>query len=255
MRNVWTICRRELYSYFVSPIAWVLLTVFAFLGGYFTYAAAAFFVKDSLESQMMGQGMPMNLNDRVIVPVLSNVAVIALFLLPLLAMRLFAEEKRQGTIELLVTSPVHDLEIIIGKWLSAVLMYGALLLLILADCSFLFVYGNPDWKPVALGFLGLFLQGASILSLCTFISTLTKNQIVAAAVGFALSLLLFVLSWATAFESSMVAQVLSYLSIVSHFDSFSRGVLDSKDFIFYLSMIFFGLFLTARSLESMRWRA
>jgi ABC-2 type transport system permease protein len=197
----------------------------------------------------------MSINDRIVVPVLSNIAVIALFLIPLLAMRLFAEEKRQGTIELLTTSPVYDLEIILGKWLSAVLMYGALLVLLLADFSFLFIYGNPDWKPVALGFLGLLLQGASILSLCTFISTLTKNQIVAAAIGFALSLILFVLSWATAFESSAVSQVLSYLSIVSHFDSFSRGVLDSKDIIFYLSMIFFGLFLTARSLESLRWRA
>ena len=255
MRNVWTICRRELYSYFVSPIAWVLLTIFAFLSGYFCYAATAFFVKDSLESAMQGQSFPMSVNDRVIVPVMQNVAVIALFLIPLIAMRLFAEEKRQGTIELLVTSPVHDLEIIFGKWLSAVLMYAALLFLVFLDFIFLFMYGTPDWKPVALGFLGLWLQGASILALCTFISTLTKNQIVAAAVGFALSLLLFVLSWATAFESSTAAQVLSYLSIVSHYDSFSRGVVDSKDFVFYLSMIFLGLFLTARSLESMRWRA
>jgi ABC-2 type transport system permease protein len=204
---------------------------------------------------MQGQSFPMSINDRIIVPVLQNVSVIALFLIPLLAMRLFAEEKRQGTIELLVTSPVHDLEIIIGKWFSAVLMYGALLFLVFLDFIFLFMYGNPDWKPVALGFLGLWLQGAAILALCTFISTLTKNQIVAAAAGFGLSLLLFVLSWATAFESSAIAQVLSYLSIVSHFDSFSRGVMDSKDFIFYLSMIFFGLFLTARSLESLRWRA
>ena len=255
MRNIWTICGRELHSYFVSPIAWVLLTVFAFLGGYFTYAATAFFVKDSFESQAMGQSMPMNLNDRVIVPVLSNIAVIALFLIPLIAMRLFAEEKKQGTIELLVTSPVRDWEIIVGKWLSAVIMYGALLVLILLDFSFLFLYGNPDWKPAALGFLGLLLQGAALLAICTFISTLTKNQIVAAAIGFALSLLLFVLSWATAFGATGISQVLSYISIVSHFDSFSRGVLDSKDFIFYVSMIFLGLFLTARSLESMRWRA
>lgn len=255
MRNIWTICRRELYSYFVSPIAWVLLTIFAFLSGYFTYAATAFFVREGIEMQMQGQSMPMSVNDRIIVPVLQNVAVIALFLIPLIAMRLFAEEKKQGTIELLVTSPVNDLQMITGKWLSAVMLYGALLVVMFADLSFVFIYGSPDWKPVALGFLGLLLQGASILSLCTFISTLTKNQIVAAAIGFALSLLLYVISWATAFDSSAVATVLSYLSIVSHFDSFSRGVLDSKDFIFYLSMIFFGLFLTARSLESMRWRA
>lgn len=255
MRNVWTICRRELYSYFVSPIAWVLLTIFAFLSGYFTYAATAFFVREGIEMQMQGQSMPMSVNERIVVPVLQNIAVIALFLIPLIAMRLFAEEKKQGTIELLVTSPIRDLEMIIGKWLSAVALYGALLLVVFADMGFVFIYGNPDWKPVALGFLGLLLQGAAILSLCTFISTLTKNQIVAAAIGFALSLLLYVVSWATAFASGTVATVLSYLSIVSHFDSFSRGVLDSKDFIFYLSMIFVGLFLTARSLESMRWRA
>jgi ABC-2 type transport system permease protein len=255
MRNVWTICRRELYSYFVSPIAWVLLTIFAFLSGYFTYAATAFFIREGIEMQMQGQSMPMSINDRIIVPVLQNVAVIALFLIPLIAMRLFAEEKKQGTIELLVTSPIRDLEMIIGKWLSAVMLYGALLVVVFADLSFVFIYGTPDWKPVALGFLGLLLQGASILSLCTFISTLTKNQIVAAAIGFALSLFLYVISWATAFDSSTVATVLSYLSIVSHYDSFSRGVLDSKDFIFYISMMFFGLFLTARSLESMRWRA
>jgi ABC-2 type transport system permease protein len=255
MRNIWTICRRELYSYFVSPIAWVLLTIFAFLSGYFTYAATAFFVQEGIQMQMQGQSIPMSVNERIIVPVLQNIAVIALFLIPLIAMRLFAEEKKQGTIELLVTSPIHDLEMIIGKWLSAVALYGALLFVVFADFGFIFIYGTPDWKPVALGFLGLLLQGAAILSLCTFISTLTKNQIVAAAIGFALSLLLYVISWATAFDSGTVATVLSYLSIVSHFDSFSRGVLDSKDFIFYLSMIFVGLFLTARSLESMRWRA
>src|SRR5690242_13412262 len=171
MRNVWTICRRELYSYFVSPIAWVLLTIFAFLSGYFCYAATAFFVKDSLESAMQGQSFPMSVNDRVIVPVMQNVAVIALFLIPLIAMRLFAEEKRQGTIELLVTSPVHDLEIVLGKWLSAVIMYAALLVVLLLDFSFLFIYGSPDWKPVATGLLGILLQGACLLALGTFIST------------------------------------------------------------------------------------
>jgi ABC-2 type transport system permease protein len=170
-------------------------------------------------------------------------------------MRLFAEEKRQGTIELLITSPVHDLEIIIGKWLSAVLMYGALLAVLLLDYSFLFLYGNPDWKPVATGFAGILLQGACLLALGTFISTLTKNQIVAGAVGFALSLLLWILNWTTSFGNSVMVQVLNYLSIVSHMDSFSRGVIDSKDVIYYLSMIFLGLFLTARSLESLRWRA
>jgi ABC-2 type transport system permease protein len=185
----------------------------------------------------------------------SNIAVVGLFLIPLISMRLFAEEKRQGTIELLVTSPLHDLEIIIGKWLASVIMYCALLAVLAADYSFLFMYGNPDWKPVATGFLGIVLQGACLLSFGSFISTLTRNQIVAGAIGFALALVLWILNWTTSFGNSIGVQVLNYLSIVSHMDSFSRGVVDTKDLIYYLSMIFLGLFLTARSLESLRWRA
>jgi ABC-2 type transport system permease protein len=170
-------------------------------------------------------------------------------------MRLFAEEKRQGTIELLVTSPVHDVEIVLGKWLSAVIMYAALLVVLLLDFSFLFIYGSPDWKPVATGLLGILLQGACLLALGTFISTTTRNQIVAGAVGFALALVLWILNWTTSFGNSDTVQVLNYLSIVSHMDSFSRGVIDTKDLIYYLSMIFLGLFLTTRSLESLRWRS
>jgi ABC-2 type transport system permease protein len=255
VRNVWTICRRELYSYFVSPIAWVLLAIFAFLSGAFTYLITASFVRASMEGQMTGQSFPMNLNEQVMRPLFSNVAVIGLFLIPLISMRLFAEEKRQGTIELLVTSPVHDLEIVLGKWASAVIMYSALLLVLLLDYCFLFIYGQPDWKPVLTGFLGVLLLGACLLSLGTFISTTTKNQIVAGAVGFALALLLWILDWTTSFGNSPTVQVLSYASILSHLDSFARGVIDSKDVIYYLSMIFLGLFLTTRSLESLRWRA
>ncbi|MBV9303551.1 MAG: ABC transporter permease subunit [Acidobacteriaceae bacterium] len=255
MRNIWTVCRRELYSYFVSPIAWVLLAIFALLSGYFTYLITGYFVQASLQSQMSGQPMPMNLNEQVITPLFSNIAVIGLFLIPLITMRLFAEEKRQGTIELLATSPIHDLEIVMGKWLSAVLMYCALLLVLLIDYSFLFLYGQPDWKPVVTGFLGVLLEGGCLLALGTFISTTTKNQIIAGAVGFSLALLLWILNWTTSFGNSPTVQVLGYLSILSHLDSFSRGVIDSKDVIYYLSLIFLGLFLTTRSLESLRWRA
>lgn len=254
MRNIWTICRRELYAYFVSPIAWVLLTIFGFLSGVFAYDLSALFVRQSLESQMNGQSFPMNINEQIVSPLFSNIAVIGLFIIPLITMRLFAEEKRTGTIELLVTSPIRDLQIVIGKWLSSLLLYGALLLILFIDISFLFAYGNPDWKPIATGFLGLILLGASLLALGTFVSTLTKNQIVAGAICFAASLLLWIASWSS-FSNSPVAQFFYQLSIVSHLDSFARGVIDSKDVIYYLSMIFFGLFLTSRSLESLRWRA
>lgn len=196
----------------------------------------------------------MNINQYGIAPVLSTVAVIAVFLIPLISMRLFAEEKRQGTIELLVTSPLHDFEIILGKWLAALLMYATLLAVLLIDLSFFFFYGTPDWKPMLSGLLGLVLQGACLLALGAFISSLTKNQIVAGSIGFGLALLLWLLSWATAYGNSDTVQVLNYLSIVSHLDTFTRGVIDSKDIVYYCSMIFLGLFLTSRSLESIRWR-
>ena len=255
MRNIWIICKRELYSYFVSPIAWVLLTIFAVLSGLFTTLMGRGFSQMALQAQMQGQNQPMSLNQFVVAPLLSNIAVIALLLIPLISMRLLAEEKRQGTIELLATSPIRDYEIVLGKWLSALLMYASLLLVLFIDMSFLFAYGNPDWKPVVTGFLGLLLQGGCLLALGTFVSSMTKNQIVAGAVGFGAALALWLLSWTTSFGNSDAVQVLNYLSIVSHLDSFTRGVIDSKDVIYYLSMIFLGLFLTTRSLESIRWRA
>jgi ABC-2 type transport system permease protein len=255
MRNIWTICRRELYAYFVSPIAWVLLALFAFLAGWFTYLPSSSFVQETMVAQMRNQSVPMSVNEMVIAPLFANISVIGLFLIPLISMRLFAEEKRQGTMELLGTSPVTDLEIVIGKWLAAVLMYAALLGILLLDISFLFIYGKPDWKPVVSGFVGILLQGSCLLAFGAFISSLTKNQIVAGAIGFGMALMLWIMNWWTSLGDTPVIRVVSYLSIVSHMESFSRGVIDTKDLIYYLSMIFLGLFLTTRSLESLRWRA
>jgi ABC-2 type transport system permease protein len=255
MRNIWTICRRELYAYFVSPIAWVLLALFAVLSGGFTFVSSSLFVQETMASQMRGQAVPMSVNELVIAPLFGNLSVVGLFLIPLISMRLFAEEKRQGTIELLVTSPVSDAEIIGGKWLAAVLMYAALMVVLAFDLSFLFIYGSPDLKPVLSGFLGMILQGAGLLAFGAFISSLTKNQIVAGAVGFGFALLLLILSWWSSLGDSTPIRVLGYISFVNHMESFERGVIDTKDLIYYLSMIFLGLFLTARSLESLRWRA
>jgi len=199
--------------------------------------------------------MPMDVGEWVIRPVFSNVSVIGLFLIPMITMRLFAEEKRSGTIELLITSPLRDLEIILGKWLAALILYAAMLGLTLLSMVVLFIYGAPDWKPMMVGYLGLLLQGGALLAIGTFVSTWTRNQIVAGVAGFAICLLLWVLSWVTEFSSGTLASIISYLSVLSHFDSFQKGVIDTKDLVFYLSAIFIGLFLTARSLESLRWRA
>ena len=205
--------------------------------------------------QMMGRGMPMDVNEQVIRPLLSNASVIGLFLIPMITMRLYAEEKRSGTIELLMTSPVRDLEIVLGKWLAALVLYAAILGISGINMAILFAFGRPDWKPVLVGYLGLLLQGGCLLAIGIFISTMTRNQIIAGGATFAVCLMLWVLDWVSAYDQSAWAKVVSYLSVVTHFEPFSKGVIDTKDVIFYLSMIFFGLFLTVRSVESLRWRS
>jgi ABC-2 type transport system permease protein len=255
MTNIWIICRKELKSYFASPIAYLVITCFALIWGYVFYMSTAEFVRYGFMAEMQGRSAPMNVNEMVIRPLLQFGATVALFLIPLITMRIFAEEKKTGTIELLLTSPVEDWEIILGKWFGALFLYLCVLAVSALNIALLFAFGKPDWKPILIGYLGLILQGGTLLAIGTFISNLTKNQIVAGVATFFACLLLWLLSWSTAFQATGFAQVIGYLSIVTHFDGFAKGVIDSKDVIFYLSMIFFSLFLTARSMESLRWRA
>jgi ABC-2 type transport system permease protein len=255
MRNILIICRKELRSYFVSPIAYLLLTMFALIFGFFFWNSVGYFNMMGLESQMRGQSFPMSVNEYVIRPLLSNVSVIGLFFIPMITMRLFAEEKRTGTIELLATSPIRDIEVIIGKWLAAVILYVVMLAFSAVNFAFLFKYGNPDWRPLAIGYLGLLLQAGGLLAVGTFISTLTKNQIIAGAATFGVCLMLWVMEWVAGYETAAWAKVLAYMSVITHFESFAKGVLDSKDALYYVSLIFLGLFLTSRSMESLRWRS
>lgn len=253
--NVLTICRRELSSYFRSPIAYGVMFFFALIAGYFFYSVVGFFIQQSLQFMMQGQSIPMDVNETVVRGLLSNIAVIGLFMVPIITMRLFAEEKRSGTMELLITSPLKDLEIILGKWLAAVVLYAAMLGVSLLNLLTLYAYGKPDWKPMMIGYLGLLLQGSGMLAIGAFISACTKNQIVAAVGGFGVLLLLWVISWASSLDNSTFSRVMGYLSINDHLESFSKGVLDSKDIVFYVTLTILGLFLTGRAMESIRWRA
>ena len=255
MRNIWIICRKELGSYFVSPVAYILLVMFGVIFGFMFWNALGQFVVSGIEMQMSGQRFPMDLDEWIVRPLLHNVAVIGLFFIPLITMRLFAEEKRNGTIELLATSPIRDVQVILGKWSAATILYACLLLFTALNFAFLFRYGNPDWKILAISYLGLLLEACGLLAIGTFISTLTKNQIVAAAVTFGVCLILLVFGWVSSYETATWARTLSYMSLATHMESFERGVFNSKDAIFYLTVIFLGLFFTARSMESLRWRS
>ena len=255
MRGTWIICRKELNSYFASPIAYSVMALFAFIFGLFFYISVTYFMQVSMESQMQGRGFPMNINEMIIRPVLGNMSTIVLFLAPMLAMRIFAEEKRSGTMELLVTSPVSDIAIVVGKWLAAVILYAIIVIIGALSLLFLFLYGKPDWKPVLIGILGLIFLGGALLALGAWLSSTTKNQIVAAVASFVLFLALLAIGWGAEFDTTWWGQFRQYMSVTSHLDSFSKGIIDSKDVVYYLSLTFIGLFLANRSLESLRWRS
>ncbi|MEI6245369.1 MAG: ABC transporter permease subunit [Acidobacteriota bacterium] len=252
MRNALAIAGKELRSYFASPIGWVIVGLFSLIFGWFFDTYLEYFVKNSMQAQMGGG--PMNINMSLIRPLFSNATVIILFVLPSITMRTYSEEKRSGTIELLLTSPITDWEIIIGKFLGAMGLYCAMLAATMVYMAVLFAYGHPEWKPLVAGYIGLVLMGGCFISMGLFISSLTKNQIIAGIGTFIAGLLFWVINWMGDNASPTTAAILSYLSITEHFDDFAKGVLDTKHLIFYLSFITFGLFLTSKSVDSERWR-
>ena len=252
MRNMIALADKELRSYFASPIAYVIIGLFALLFGWFFYVYLSVFVRQS--EQMMQMGRAPNVNLEMIRGVLLNSAVIILFVMPMITMRTYSEEKRSGTIELLLTSPITDWQIIVGKFLGALGLYVAMLLVTLLYMAILFWFGNPEWRPIAAGYLGLLLMGGCFISVGLLISSLTKNQIVAGFLTFAVFLMLWVINWIGAASGPMTRDIVTYLSITEHFDDFARGVIDTKHVIYYLSFITFGLFLTAKSVDSERWR-
>lgn len=255
MRNILAIAHKELKSYFASPIAYVVIGFFALLYGYFYYAILAYFVRQSMQMNQFGMGpQSMNINQQMIRPLLQNVSVLILFVLPMVTMRTYSEEKRSGTIELLLTSPVTDFQIIIGKFLGALTLYATALAVTLIHIVILFAYGKPEWKPILTGYLGLLLMGGCFISVGLLISSLTKNQIVAGMVTFAVFLFLWVINWIGSFSGPTVEKITSYLSIIEHYDDFGKGVIDTTHLIYYLSFMTFGLFLTAKSVDSERWR-
>ena len=261
LRNVAAIVGKEWRHYFGSPIAWVALAAWTFLFGRFFYVGLGYFVQMSRQAAMRGMeyGGPvrMSLNEHLIQNVLFNMAVVVLFVAPMLTMRLFAEEKRQGTIELLATSPITDWQLVIGKFLAAVGLYGLMILTGLLNLGALWIYGQPapEWKPVASGALALLLLGGCFIALGTFVSTLTRNQIVAGILSFCLLLGAWTLGWADSPAAGAAMKVVAYLGLTTHMEDLLKGVIDLKALVYYLSFIGFGLFLAQQSIESQRWRA
>jgi ABC-2 type transport system permease protein len=253
--NVWPIFKKELRLYFTSPVAYAVGTIFLLIAGYFFYSIFAFFTMASMQAMMNpAMARELNVTDSVMRPLFSNLSVILLLIMPLLTMRLIAEERRSGTIELLLTYPVRDGAVLAGKYLAALALYAMMIGLTLVYPGMVAYFAQLEWGPLVTGYLGLILMGAAFLAVGLFASSLTENQIVAAVITFGVLLMLWVIGWSADYAGGAFGRVLAHLSILEHNESFSRGVLDTKDIIYYLNFTALALFLTLRTLEARRWK-
>ena len=253
--KIWAIFKKEMRLYFTSPVAWVVFTIFLLIAGYFFYSIFAFFTLASMQSAMNPHmGRDLNVTDSVMRPLFSNISVILLLLMPLVTMRLFAEERRSGTIELLLTYPVRDGAVLAGKYLAALGLYAIMIGLTLLYPGIVVYFARLEWGPILTGYLGLLLMGATFIAVGVFASSLTENQIVAAITTFGALLIFWILGWSADYAGGTAGKVLQFLSILEHNDSFSKGVLDTKDVLYYLNFTVLALFLTLRSLEARRWK-
>jgi gliding motility-associated transport system permease protein len=247
--------KKEMWLYGGSPAAYVVFTFFLLISGWFFSQIFLFYSDASMRSFMQPQfGQNLNITENVMRPLFTNMSVVLLFFIPMLTMRLFAEEKKSGTMELLLTYPVRDGEILAGKFLAAGGLYLLLLALTLVYPGLVAYFTRVEWGPILTGYLGLLLTGATFLAIGLLISSLTENQIVAGFGTFGVLLLFWVIGWGSDFAGGNLRTVLQYLSVTEHMDTFSRGLIDTKDLVYYGSAIALALFLTVRSLESKRWR-
>jgi len=234
--NIWAIAQRELRSYFVSPVAYVVMALFLLISGF-------------LFSLILGVS-----NEASMRPLFGNFAVIFLFIVPALTMRLLAEEQRTGTLELMLTAPVRDYELVLGKFLGVFLLLLIMLAITLVYPAMLLLAGNPDRGPIAAGYLGVILQGAAFLSIGLLASSLTQNQIIAALLAFVILLLLWLADALGNFTQGRIGDLFRFLSITRHYDEFPRGVIDTRDVVYFITVTAAALFFTVQSVTARRWR-
>jgi ABC-2 type transport system permease protein len=257
MRNIVEIYKREIKFYFSTPIAYVVMVIFTAIFGFLYFRNLTYYSELSYQlMQNPNYGQRIDLILGVFAPLFNSNSIILLMVIPPISMRLFAEEKKSRTIELLFTYPVKDIQIVMGKWFAALTII-LLMLLLTAPAPFM-AFGfaeNAEWGPVLAGYLGLFLMGVAFLSLGILISALAENQIVAIIISYGALLGFWFLGWAIDPDSGkQIGKVLGELSIIGHLSNFVRGVINTKDLAYYLLFIFTTVFLTLRVLESKRWR-
>lgn len=254
MKNITTIAAKELKSYFISPIAYVITTVFLVISGYVFYQKISAYSLHCFDMMKYSKAIEnLNINVSVFKSNYGTMLSTIMFMMPIITMRIFAEEKRNKTIELLMTSPISITEIVFGKFLASFVLYAGMLLLTVYMPIYASIYTNLDWGAIWASYLGLLLVGSVFLSIGIFASSLTENQIVAALISFAFILIFIMIDWISGMAEGKIALILNYLSLIKHLIYFVNGVISTKDIIYFLSFIFFGLFMTFRSIESKKW--
>jgi ABC-2 type transport system permease protein len=250
------IVAKELRSACVSPILYVVAAVFLLIFGVLSYIAVVNASTQAIRlMQIQGLAAGVNLNELVFRPTFYSTAIILLLILPILTMRVFAEERKLKTFELLMTSPVGITEIVAGKFVAVFVIYTGMLALTGIVPVVLSLFNSFDWAPVLTGYLGLLLMGALFLSVGVFASALTENQIVAAFVSFGLLLLVWLMgALGSVVGDTPLGNTLSYLSFIEHYDRLVRGLVDTKDLVYFACGILLMLFLTHRVVESARWK-
>lgn len=260
MRGFLAVFERELKSYFLSPVAYLVISLFLVGSGILFYAYLADYqvrmLQDTMQAQRQsgGSGAIFNVNNWVIMPFFSYLIFVELILIPLLTMRIYSDERHKGTLELLLTSPITNLQTILGKYMAVLTLFSLMILSTVVYILILSFYGEPEWGPIGSGYLGLLLHGAALLALGLMISSLTENQVVAALATFIFVILLSLIDFFAGWAGEFVRPVLSYMSVARQFGEFAKGVVTTKALIFYASFIFFSIFLTVRSIDSLRWR-
>ena len=260
-KKAWILTEKELKQYFVSPIAYVVMMIFLTLSGYFFYTYLVQFSMQYRNYKNMVQFYKnpeilaqFNLNQMVIAPALYNMIFVFLFLLPLIMMRSFAEERKQRTDELLITSPITSGEVITGKFVGSLIFIVIMLLPTIAYQFLLFRYTSPEVGPIISGYAGVILFAAVGISIGLFASSLTENQIIAAVISFVILLFMFIINIGSIAEGSWIYKILQYVSVTDHIRNPLQGTLDTRDLVYFLSYIFLFLFMTKRSLGSRGWR-
>ena len=257
MRNVLTIAGKEIRSYFSSPVAYVLLATYLALAGYFFYALLTAF-NQTLRIYSMMRNPEMltrfNLNQMVLVPLLHNLSVLLIFIVPAITMRMFPEEKRSGTYELLLTSPVGVMEIVLGKFLGGFVLVLLMVALSGAFGGLLLAYGNPEVPMMAAGYLGLLFMAMSFLAIGTLVASFTDNVVIAYVGTLFTLLLLYTIGWLGETLQGVAGSVVKYASITEHFQELTKGIVDTKDLVYFVTLLVVAIFLTQRSVESVRWR-